>query len=123
MTLNNKVEDILTLCPHYYDVVDLDFNDTDQITKHIISEYRIEMFNIADKNAGTLNRLRVLDIVMQEFIKKDKFFAYAKEQISKQINDNALVLSEILDALIVIYKNYIFKKEYIKNQEDGPRWL
>lgn len=125
MALDEKVKDILKNCPHYYEIINSVFSDDDLLTKKLINDYSLEIFNISSNNLGTINRLKVLDIIMFEYVSKTKFYYYAKELMYKSLNENSLEFVDLLQNLIEVYKEFTFRKELLVYDEEvtEPRWL
>lgn len=125
MALDEKVKDILDNCPHYYDIINSVFSDDDDLTKELIKEYSLEIFDISNNNYGTINRLKVIDLIMFEYVSKTKFYYYAKELLIKNNDVNNLEFEDLLQNLVELYKKYTFKKEMLVYEEEveEPRWL
>ena len=123
MALDEKFRSILTNCPHYYDIINFSFEKDDEVIKIMIKEYTNNVFNIANNSGGTTNRLRIIDLVVNELIKKEDFYYFAKERVmsAKAMNEDVYIIDP-LEFLIVLYKNFTFKKEYIKKEAE-PVWL
>ena len=123
MALEEKVKDIITLCPHYYDIINTKFADDDILTKKLIKEFYEDIFDISSNNLGTVNRLKVLDLVMYEYILKNSFYYYAKEYFTSKKNAIDITYDNLLYNLVEAFKAYTF--EDAKEEEEGSesRWL
>lgn len=123
MALEEKIKEIITKCPHYYDIVNSIFDDDDRLTKKLINEYSLEIFNVSNDNYGTINRLKVLDTIIYEYISKSKFYYHAKDVFNS--NPNAYDMDyDILQNLIDIYMKFTFNKDNIIYEDDEEsRWL
>lgn len=122
MALEERVKDIINYCPHYYDIVNMSFNDDDIISKKLINEFCEEIFNISNNNMGTINRLKVLDLVMYDYSLKDSFYYYAKESFANNANMIDLNYDNILYNVVDIFRDYTISKVKEDNN-DEPRWL
>lgn len=123
MTLESKTKEILSICTHYESIISYQFKQSDILTKHLISSYRTEIFNIASHDAGKTNQLKVIDIVMHEYVANPKFMRYVKENISfedVELDERSLVEHDLLAVLIRMYSRYRKKKEEAK---EHTMWL
>lgn len=121
MALDEKLREILNICPHYYEIVNCSFNKDDDLIKLMLDEYRTAIFDINSVNGGTTNRLRISDLVVYELTKKTDFYYVAKEKIKEEYAKGGLFVTNPLESLIVIYKNYLLNKT--KEKEEEPIWL
>lgn len=114
MALEIKTKEVLATCSYYEDIVNYKFKESDILTKYLISSYTTEIFDIDSKDLGKTNQLKVIDIVMHEYITDSKFFKYVKENISfedVELDENNLVQHDLLMILIKMYNRYRKKKE------------
>ena len=124
MALEEKVKDIITFCPHYYDIVNTNFNDDDIITKKLIKEFCEDIFNISSDNLGTVNRLRVLDLVMYEYILKSDFYRFSKDYFQSNANDIDVTYDNLLYYLVEVFKKYTFANaKEIEEESNEAVWL
>lgn len=123
MTLETKTKEILSICTHYESIISYPFKQGDILTKHLISSYRTEIFNIDSNDAGKTNQLKVIDIVMHEYVSNPKFTRYVKENISfedVELDERSLVEHDLLSILIRMYSRYRKNKEEAK---EHTMWL
>ena len=123
MTLDTKTKDILNICTHYESIISYPFKQGDILTKHLISSYRTEIFNIDSNDAGKTNQLKVIDIVMHEYVSNPKFTRYVKENLSfedVELDERSLVEHDLLAILIRMYSKYRKKREEAK---EHTMWL
>ena len=123
MTLESKTKEILSICTHYESIISYQFKQRDILTKHLISSYRTEIFNIDNNDLGKTNQLKVIDIVMHEYVANPKFMRYVKENISfedVELTESSLVEHDLLAILIRMYSRYRKKKEEAK---EHTMWL
>lgn len=123
MALEERVKDINIYCPHYYDIINAQFNEDDAITKKLIKEFYEEIFNISNNNLGTINRLKVLDLVMYEYLMKDSFYYYVKETFLNNTNAIDIDYDNVLDNVVIIFREYTLSKGEKEEGNDEPRWL
>lgn len=122
MALEERIKDVIGYCPHYYDIVNMPFNEDDLITKKIINEFCEEIFNISNNNMGTINRLKVLDLVIYEYTLKNSFYYYAREYFANNANKIDFSYDSILYNVVDIFRDYTISKVKEDNNEE-PRWL
>lgn len=123
MALETKTKEILSICTHYESIISYPFKQGDILTKHLISSYRTEIFNIDSHDAGKTNQLKVIDIVMHEYVSNPKFARYVKENISfedVELDERSLVEHDLLSILIRMYSRYRKKREEAK---EHTMWL
>jgi hypothetical protein len=114
MTLETKTRAVLDTCSYYESIVNYKFKESDILTKHLISSYTTQIFDVDSKDLGKTNQLKVIDIVMHEYISDSKFFRYVKENISfedVELDESSLVEHDLIMILIKLYNNYRKKKE------------
>ena len=124
MALEEKVKEIITLCPHYYDIINTNFSDDDVITKKLVKEFSEEIFDVGSNNYGTVNRLRVIDLVINEYLNRQDFYRFTKEYFLNNTNAIDIEYDNLLYNLIEIFKLYTLEKAK-KNEEESneSRWL
>ncbi len=123
MALEKKIKDIIDNCPHYYDIVNTRFNDDDIITKKLIKEFYEDIDNISSDNLGTINRLKVLDAVMYEYVLKDDFYRFSKDYFQSNANNIDIFYDNLLYYLIEIYKIYTFENAKEIEESNEAVWL
>lgn len=124
MALEEKVKDIISFCPHYYDIINTSFSEDDLITKKLIQEFCEEIFNISSNNMGTVNRLRVLDLVMYEYILKKEFYRFSKEYFQSNANNIDVTYDNLLYYLIDTFKQFTIENAKVNEEESNEtRWL
>lgn len=123
MTLETKTKEILSICTHYESIISYPFKQGDILTKHLISSYRTEIFNIDSNDFGKTNQLKVIDIVMHEYVSNSRFTRYVKENISfedVELDESSLVEHDLLSILIRMYSRYCKKKD---EEKEHTMWL
>ena len=123
MDLETKTREILSICTHYESIIGYPFKQGDILTKHLISLYRTEIFNIDSNGLGKTNQLKVIDIVMHEYVSNPKFTRYVKENISfedVELNERSLFEHDLLSILIKMYSRYRKKRE---EEKEHTLWL
>ncbi|MBR3523065.1 MAG: hypothetical protein IKN87_00045 [Bacilli bacterium] len=124
MALEEKVKDIITFCPHYYDIINTSFSEDDIITKKLIQEFCEDIFNISSNNMGTVNRLRVLDLVMYEYVLKKDFYRFAKDYFQSNANNIDVTYDNLLYSLVEVFKLFTFENAKENEEESNEtRWL
>ena len=123
MALEERVKDINIYCPHYYDIINVPFNEDDIITKKLIKEFCEEIFNISNNNLGTINRLKVLDLVMYEYTLKNEFYYYVRESFTSKTNAIDIDFDNVLENVVGMFREYTILKGQKKEENDEPRWL
>jgi hypothetical protein len=122
MTLEIKTKEVLETCYYYESIVNYKFKEGDILTKHLISSYATEIFDIDSKDLGKKNQLKVIDIVMHEYITDPKFFKYVKDNISFEnieLDESSLVEHDLLMLLIKMYNTYRKREE----EKEQTLWL
>lgn len=123
MTLEIKTKEVLETCSYYESIVNYKFKEGDILTKHLISSYTTEIFDVDSKDLGKTNQLKVIDIVMHEYITDPKFFKYVRENISfedVELDESSLVQHNLLMILIKMYNRYRKQKE---EEIDQTLWI
>lgn len=123
MTLEIKTKEVLETCSYYESIVNYKFKEGDILTKHLISSYTTEIFDVDSKDLGKTNQLKVIDIVMHEYITDLKFFRYVRENISfedVELDESSLVQHDLLMILIKMYNRYRKQKE---EEIDQTLWI
>jgi len=114
MAVDEKTKEVLNTCSYYEEIVNHQFKEGDILTKHLISIYSTEIFNVSSKDLGKTNQLKVIDIVMHEYLTDIKFNRYVKENISfedVELEESSLVEHDLLAILIKLYNRYRKRKE------------
>ena len=124
MALEEKVKEIITFCPHYYDIINTNFSNDDVLTKKLVKEFSEEIFDVDSNNFGTVNRLKVIDYVINEYLSKQEFHRFTKEYIYNTSNAIDIEYDNLLYSLIDIFKIYVLEKAR-KNEEESSesRWI
>ena len=124
MALEEKVKEIITLCPHYYDIINANFSADDVITKKLVKEFSDEIFDVGSNNYGTVNRLRVIDLVINEYLNRKDFHRFTKEYFLNNTNAIDIEYDNLLYNLIEIFKIYTLEKAKINEEErNESNWL
>jgi len=124
MAILEKDMEIINSCPHYYNIININFTEDDVITKKLIVEFREEIFNISSSNMGSFNRLRVLDLVMNEYALKGDFYRFSKDYFYNKSNSIDISYDNLLSSLIEIFRIYVSELAH-KNDNRGNEssWL
>ena len=123
MPLKEKTRDVLETCIHYETIVNYQYREGDILTKHLISVYSTEIFDIANKDLAKTNQLKVIDLVIHEYLTDIKFNRYVKEHISHEdidLDENSFASPDMLAILIKLYNKYRKRKE---NDLEQTIWL
>ena len=123
MAILEKDLEIINSCPHYYNIINTNFDIDDDITKKLILEFREEIFNISSNNVGTFNRLRVLDLVMNEYAQKGVFYRYTKDYFYNNSNSIDISYDNLLFVLIELFKEYTSEIATNKEESNESVWL
>ena len=74
----NNIELILNCCKHYDEIVNYSIDDSDFISKDLISYYKeYVFFNYDDKK-----KIRLLDKIMYEYIRNKEFYSYIQDKLN-----------------------------------------
>jgi len=117
MPLEEKTKDVLNTCPHYETIINHQYKEGDILTKYLIAIYSTEIFDIANKDYGKANQLKVIDIVMHEYLTDIKFNRYVKEHIEAEgveLDETSFARSDMLTIIIRLHNKYRKRKEELE---------
>ena len=123
MAILEKDLEIINSCPHYYSIINTNFDNDDAVTKKLILEFREEIFNISSNNDGTFNRLRVLDLVMNEYAQKGVFYRYTRDYFYNNRNNIDILYDNLLFVLIELFKEYASGIAAKREESNKSSWI
>ena len=118
-----KTKNVLSICTHYDDIVNFPFKENDVLTRVIIDEYTNTIFDVNSQDLGKTNHLKVVDIVVYEYLNDKKFTNRVKEQLefnNIELNEESLIGCDIISLLITFYKEY---KNRLEEEKEDTVWL
>ena len=118
-----KTKNVLSICVHYDDIVNYQFKESDLLTRIIIDEYTNTIFDVNSQDLGKTNHLKVVDIVVYEYLNDKKFANKVKEQLefnNIELNEESLIGCDIISILINCYKDY---KNRLEEEKEDTVWL
>ena len=118
-----KIKNVLSICTHYDDIVNFQFKEGDVLTQIIIEEYTNTIFDVSSQDLGKTNHLKVVDIVVYEYLNDKKFNNRFREQLefeSIELNEASLIECDLISLLIRTYKEYKVRKE---EEKEDTMWI
>lgn len=118
-----KTQNVLSICVHYDDIVNYPFKESDELTKVIIDQYESKIFDIDGQDFGKTNQIKVIDIVVYDYLINHKFNNYVRNDLNFEnipLKEENLVDQDLVTRLIKLHKQYRDKKE---NEKENTRWL
>lgn len=118
-----KTKNVLSICVHYDDIVNYQFKENDLLTRIIIDEYTNTIFDVNSQDLGKTNHLKVVDIVVYEYLNDKKFASRVKEELefnNIELNEESLIGCDIISILIKTYKDY---KNRLEEEKEDTVWL
>ena len=117
---DNKL--VLKYCPNFYKIVNMDFQEGDNVSTKLIDLYEDFVFKADLSNVENVNLVQEFDHVLNSYIEDYTFRTKMKKElftvkIKKTGKD---ILTSIVEAIIHIFDNYIeetTRKIYI------ARWI
>ena len=78
--VNNRLDDVLSSCPYYDDVINYNVKECDEISRNLINYYEDFVF----LNFENKNKLNELDLIMYEYIRDVKFYKFIQDRFKSE---------------------------------------
>lgn len=121
--ITSKTQNVLQICVHYDDIINYPFKENDILTKVILDEYENKIFEVDSQDYGKTNHLKVIDIVVYEYLTDTKFMNSMRNTLAFEgvsIDEESLLNYDIISTLIKVYRNY---RERNENKKEDTLWL
>ena len=117
---DNKL--VLKYCPNFYKIVNMDFQEGDNVSTKLIDLYEDFIFKADLSNVENINLVQEFDHVLNSYIEDYSFRNKMKRELFtvKVKRTSKDILTSIVEAIIHIFDNYIeetTRKIYI------ARWI
>ncbi len=114
-------EEILKLCPNYYNIINFDFADGDLVSEKLISIYKSYVFSVNNNDLNDVNRVQEFDRVLSNYIKDYVFRStLQKEIVTVRVKNDNNIIRNLVDVIIKIFTNY---EEYTTRKIYISKWI
>ncbi len=115
--MNQK--ELLTLCPHFDDIINSEFLEDDYLTKRLIEYYQEYVFN------NDLKRVDLISNLDQAIYKYVNDYQFAKKlkntlDVDEILKSNFAYIKELMDYIVTFYNEYHEIEDDISNT---TKWL
>ena len=108
---NNCLEDVLSSCPYYDEIINFNVKDNDEITRNLINYYEDFVFlNFENKNT-----LSELDLILYEYIRDINFYKFIQDRFKYEGD-----VLPLFDELKQLYNEY---KEKTLQKVESSVWI
>ena len=101
---NNRLDDVLSCCPNYDDIISFNVKDNDEVTRNLINYYEDFVFI----NFQSKDKIKKLDLILSEYIKDRNFYNYIQDRY--KCEGDVLPLFDEIEKKYDEFKNNVLKK-------------
>ncbi|MBE6161866.1 MAG: hypothetical protein E7158_06590 [Firmicutes bacterium] len=117
---NNKL--VLKYCPNFYKIVNMDFQEGDNISNKLVDIYEDFIFKADLSNEDNINLIKEIDHVLNSYIEDNSFRnKVQRDLLTVKVKRNGKdILTSIVEAIVGMFNKYIeetTRKIYI------ARWI
>lgn len=104
----NGNRQILSYCPNYYDIINFNPIEGDELTGKIIDIYRSYIFRTHELNNEEINRLKELDTAIAKYLSDYSFRGEVqKEIVNLEVKSDCVdIIKFFIDAILKLFTNY-----------------
>lgn len=104
----NGNKQIISYCPNYYDIINFNPIEGDELTGKIIDIYRSYIFRSNDLTQEEVNTLRELDTAIAKYLNDYSFRGEVQKEIVnlKVKKDCKDIIKFFIDAILRLFTNY-----------------
>jgi hypothetical protein len=103
-----KNQQILQYCPNYYKINAFEYYEDDYVTERLIKVYQEFVLSVALDNKEQLNKLKMIDKIMNKYIDDYNFRNELKKGLMnvKVKKDAKNLLEHLVNSIIELSENY-----------------
>lgn len=118
----NKNKEIVSVCKHYYDIVNFEIYEDDKIKQNIINLYIEYIFSFDIVTKREKEKLEQIDKIVYKFLTDKRFNKEMIKELSHLKVSRAVsnVVEYVMNKMIEYFENY--KTVYTRNIYI-PRWI
>ncbi len=118
----NKNKEIVSVCKHYYDIVNFEIYEDDKIKQNIINLYIEYIFSFDIVTKREKEKLEQIDKIVYKFLTDKRFNKEMVRELSHLRVSKAVsnVVEYVMNKMIEYFENY--KTVYTRNIYI-PRWI
>lgn len=103
-----KNQKVLEYCPNYYKINAFEYYEDDYVSERLIKVYYEFMFSVSLENKEELNKLKMIDKIMNKYIDDYNFRYELKKGLLniKVKKDTKNILDHLIDSIIELSDTY-----------------
>ena len=122
MSSFNKNKEVVNICKNYYNIVNAEIYEGDEVTSNIVKIYEDFIFGLDIITKREKEKLILIDKIMLKFISDNRFKKEMCEHLgSLRVSKGVTNLVEyVINKMIIFFEDY---KDMITRNIYVPRWI